>query len=77
MDEDEDAEQRVIVHWYDYYEDAAYDIKEMYFNGKLLDTAIAVGPRQHTVRVYNASDIKPGDLWTINVVLYDGLQQQL
>eukprot|EP01084_Bolivina_argentea_P305414 527612_1 len=75
LDETE-LNQRLIVHWHDYYTDAAYDIKEMYFNGQLLDTAIPVGPLQHTIKTYNLSDetpISPGDIWTINVILYDGL----
>ena len=72
------SSQQLIVHWYDYYDDAAYDIKEMYFNGQHIDSAISVGPLQHTVKVYNVqkmgfSEIKPGDIWTINVILYDGL----
>ena len=72
------ADQHVIIHWYDYYTDVAYDIKELYFNGKLLDSAVPVGPLQHTIKAYNKTqtglnEIKPGDLWTINVILYDGL----
>ena len=78
VDGDTPSNQRVIMHWYDYYPDVAYDIKQLYFNGQLLDTAVPVGPLQHTIRAYNNTqtgleEIKPGDIWTINVILYDGL----
>eukprot|EP01084_Bolivina_argentea_P294103 505965_1 len=71
---DENTHQ-IIMHWYCYYADTGFDVATLYFNGIKLDTKIPVGPQQHTVRVYNASTpINTGDIWTVHVILEDGLQ---
>ena len=72
-----DTQQELVMHWYCYYDDAEYDVKNLYLNGILFDTAIQVGPLQHTVKSYKLNGtnmVNAGDIWNIHVQLYDGLQ---
>ncbi|ETO31905.1 hypothetical protein RFI_05214 [Reticulomyxa filosa] len=66
-------QQQVTVHLYNYYSNAFYGISSFYFNGQSVDKEFTVGPVDHIVRLYNISNVSPGDLWTIYMTLDDGL----
>ena len=67
--------QQLITHWYCYYADTAFDIATLYFNGIQIGSNIPVGALQHSVFTYNlTTKINPGDIYTLHVILKDGLQ---